>query len=153
MRSSPTLSPTPSPTPQTSQRPLFSTVRSSPTSSTPPSVSLPSSSTNPFLSEVKAQYEAEQAAAEHQRQRELEAEQRRQRQREEQARREQLEAEERQRHAEEKRQAARLHRAQDWLKQLDPTSDEGFWFESFAISYPSKLDAALEYLDALDTTE
>lgn len=39
--------------------------------------------------------------------------------------------------------------AQQWLNNLDPNSDEGFWFEQFAYSYDSKLTAAIEYLQAL----
>ncbi|MDB9374186.1 salt stress protein, Slr1339 family [Nodularia sphaerocarpa] len=38
--------------------------------------------------------------------------------------------------------------AQAWLKTLDPFSSEGFWFEKFAESYPSKLEAAMEYLQS-----
>jgi hypothetical protein len=36
--------------------------------------------------------------------------------------------------------------AKDWLVKLDPLSPEGLWFERFAEGYPSKLDAAIEYL-------
>jgi hypothetical protein len=36
--------------------------------------------------------------------------------------------------------------AEDWLKSLDPLSSEGLWFERFAEQYPSKLEAAMEYL-------
>lgn len=36
--------------------------------------------------------------------------------------------------------------AKDWLEKLDPFSPEGLWFERFAEGYPSKLDAAIEYL-------
>lgn len=36
--------------------------------------------------------------------------------------------------------------AKDWLEKLDPFSSEGLWFERFSESYPSKLDAAIEYL-------
>lgn len=36
--------------------------------------------------------------------------------------------------------------AQDWLKKLDPLSSEGLWFERFAEGYPTKLAAAVEYL-------
>ncbi|MCW6035111.1 hypothetical protein K4A83_02335 [Spirulina subsalsa FACHB-351] len=39
--------------------------------------------------------------------------------------------------------------AEMWLKQLDPDSDEGLWFEEFAYHYPSKLAAAMDYLKAL----
>lgn len=39
------------------------------------------------------------------------------------------------------------NQAQEWLEKLEPLSPEGLWFESFAKSYPSQLDAAIEYLD------
>ena len=42
-----------------------------------------------------------------------------------------------------------IRKAETWLKNLDPYSDEGFWFEQFALSYPSKLAAAMDYLKAL----
>lgn len=42
--------------------------------------------------------------------------------------------------------------AETWLKNLDPYSDEGFWFEQFALSYSSKLEAAIEYLKALNAS-
>ncbi|MBW4477062.1 MAG: hypothetical protein KME54_09335 [Tolypothrix brevis GSE-NOS-MK-07-07A] len=38
------------------------------------------------------------------------------------------------------------NQAKDWLKKLDPLSAEGLWFERFAESYSSKLEAAIEYL-------
>ncbi len=37
-------------------------------------------------------------------------------------------------------------RAKEWLKQLDPLSTEGLWFERFAESYPTKIEAAINYL-------
>lgn len=56
----------------------------------------------------------------------------------------------RQQELEKQRQRKQLtHQAEIWLKNLDPYSDEGFWFEQFASSYPSKLEAAIEYLQAL----
>ena len=36
--------------------------------------------------------------------------------------------------------------AQEWLAKLDPLSSEGLWFERFAQGYPSKLAAAIDYL-------
>jgi thiamine pyrophosphate-dependent acetolactate synthase large subunit-like protein len=36
--------------------------------------------------------------------------------------------------------------AQEWLKQLDPFSPEGLWFERFSEGYADKLEAAMEYL-------
>ena len=41
-------------------------------------------------------------------------------------------------------------KAEAWLKKLDPNSEEGFWFEQFALSYSSKLEAAIDYLKALE---
>ena len=38
--------------------------------------------------------------------------------------------------------------AKEWLEKLDALSTEGMWFESFAQSYPSKLEAAIEYLNS-----
>lgn len=43
-----------------------------------------------------------------------------------------------------------VQKAEEFLKNLDPYSDEGFWFEQFAQSYPSRLQAAIEYLQALE---
>lgn len=44
----------------------------------------------------------------------------------------------------------RLERmARQWLDNLDPLSEEGLWFEEFAYAYPSKLEAAIDYLEAL----
>jgi hypothetical protein len=36
--------------------------------------------------------------------------------------------------------------ANEWLSKLDPFSSEGLWFERFAEAYPSKLEAAVDYL-------
>ncbi|MBV6623574.1 MAG: hypothetical protein KI793_11660 [Rivularia sp. (in: Bacteria)] len=38
--------------------------------------------------------------------------------------------------------------AQEWLDKLEPLSPEGIWFESFSKNYPSKLEAAIEYLNS-----
>lgn len=38
--------------------------------------------------------------------------------------------------------------AQDWLAKLDSLSPEGLWFERFAERYSSKLEAAIDYLQA-----
>jgi hypothetical protein len=43
--------------------------------------------------------------------------------------------------------------AQAWLKQLHPHSQEGLWFEEFAYKYPSKLEAAIDYLQVLSTEQ
>ncbi|BAT54691.1 hypothetical protein NOS3756_36630 [Nostoc sp. NIES-3756] len=45
-----------------------------------------------------------------------------------------------------KQKDALKQQAKDWLEKLDPFSPEGLWFERFAESYSSKLEAAIEYL-------
>lgn len=40
-----------------------------------------------------------------------------------------------------------IARAQAWLDKLDPLSDDGFWFEQFAESYESRIQAALDFLN------
>ncbi len=52
--------------------------------------------------------------------------------------------------AEAKKREELTHKAQSWLKNLNPNSDEGFWFSQFAMSYNSKLEAAIDYLQALE---
>ncbi|MEM9214591.1 MAG: hypothetical protein AAGD25_09615 [Cyanobacteria bacterium P01_F01_bin.150] len=156
---------TPPPTPFSTVRESsdYSSVTEPSSSASIPSSTLPVSftsassrpinktgATDSVLNQVKQQYAAEEAERERQRQEALEADRRLQRQLEEQARQQQLAAERRQRQLEEQRKAELLKKAEIWLKGLDPNSDEGFWFESFAVNYPSKLDAALDYLDAMD---
>jgi CRISPR/Cas system-associated endonuclease Cas3-HD len=70
--------------------------------------------------------------AEEQRQRELELEQR-----------------ERERLQRERRKAIEKQ-AEAWLKELDPVSGEGLWFERFAMNYKSRLEAAIDYLAVAD---
>ncbi|MDB9311947.1 hypothetical protein PN462_02445 [Spirulina sp. CS-785/01] len=47
------------------------------------------------------------------------------------------------------RRKALEKKAKQWLNELDPYSDEGLWFEEFAYNYPSKLEAAIDYLAVL----
>ncbi|MBH8561832.1 hypothetical protein I8748_06520, partial [Nostoc sp. CENA67] len=77
---------------------------------------------------VKADFATQDAALELQKQQELEQE----RIRQQQIKAKQLEALKKQ--------------AKEWLEKLDPFSPEGLWFERFSESYPSKLEAAIEYL-------
>lgn len=81
-----------------------------------------------LLEEVKADF-AEQDMAE-----ELKQQQERQQER---IRQEKLKA---------KQREALKNQAKEWLDKLDPFSTEGLWFERFAEGYPSKLEAAIEYL-------
>ena len=36
--------------------------------------------------------------------------------------------------------------AEQWLKQLDPNSSEGEWFNQYAQRYSDRLQAAVDYL-------
>lgn len=45
-----------------------------------------------------------------------------------------------------KQREALKNQAKEWLDKLDPFSPEGLWFERFAEGYPSKLEAAIKYL-------
>lgn len=69
---------------------------------------------------------------------------------EEKQRAEQLKQEAlRQEHIRKQKQAQLTKQALEWLKSLDSLSDEGFWFEQFAEKFPTRLDAAIAYLDAM----
>jgi uncharacterized membrane-anchored protein YhcB (DUF1043 family) len=86
-----------------------------------------------LLADVKSDFKQKDLAEESQRQEELQAEQ---------VRQEQLNA---------KRKEGLKKEAKSWLKNLDPLSSEGLWFERFAEGYPSKLDAAVEYLQSMES--
>lgn len=93
-----------------------------------PSPPKPPSIIDNILAEVKADVEEQEAAEELRKRQELEQE----RIRQEKIKAQQLEA---------------LRKpAKEWLEKLDPFSSEGLWFERFAEGYPSKLEAAIEYL-------
>ncbi|MEC4816374.1 MAG: hypothetical protein SAK29_24360 [Scytonema sp. PMC 1069.18] len=81
-----------------------------------------------LLAQVKSDFEEKDLAEELQRQQEME---------QERIRQEKLKTQ--------KREAVKIQ-AKDWLEKLDPLSSEGLWFERFAEGYPSKLEAAIEYL-------
>ncbi len=50
---------------------------------------------------------------------------------------------------EQRKREALKERAKEWLSKLELHSEEGLWFEEFAYAYNSKLDAAMDYLQAL----
>ena len=81
-----------------------------------------------LLAEVKADFEQKDLAEKLQKQQEQE---------QERIRQEQLQA---------KKLEELKKQAKDWLAKLDPFSSEGLWFEKFAEGYPSRLEAAIEYL-------
>lgn len=98
-----------------------------------------------LLSEVKAEFEEQQRAQELKHQQELREEQLR---KEQELREQQLRAEQRK----QRQREALTQEATEWLKKLNPRSEEGMWFEDFSYSYPSKLEAAIDYLQALRET-
>ena len=83
-----------------------------------------------MLAEVQADFAAQDAELELRKQQQLEQARLRQ---------EQIQARQRE---------AIKQQAQNWLEKLDPFSPEGLWFERFAQNYPSKLAAAIEYLQS-----
>lgn len=81
-----------------------------------------------LLSQIKIEYQEQDKVEAQQLQQQLQAQQlQRQQQRQKQL------------------EALKFH-AQAWLEKLDPLSSEGLWFERFAEGYPTKLAAAIEYL-------
>lgn len=102
----------------------------------------PSSEEN-LLEQIQQQYQ-QQDQAELQRQQELQRQAEQKQQQESQQKQQRLEQLRIQRRAELEKTAS------DWLKQLNPKSAEGRWFEEFACSYASRLEAAIDYLEALE---
>lgn len=43
----------------------------------------------------------------------------------------------------------KVRQAQVWLKKLEKNSDERYWFDQFAFRYSSRIDAAIDYLQAV----
>ena len=137
---------------QSQKQPLFQEEEFKPSVSVPPTYQPQPSQQNwispaeeSLLAQVKAEFEEQKRAEELKRQ---------QQEREEQLRKEQQEREEQLR-VEQRRQRRRealTQEATEWLKKLNPRSEEGLWFEEFSYSYPSKLEAAIDYLEALRET-
>ncbi len=98
-----------------------------------------------LLAQVRAEVEERERAEELKKQEQLREEQLRKQQ---QLREEQLRAE----HRRQRKREALTQEAKEWLKKLNPRSEEGLWFEEFSYSYPSKLEAAIDYLEALRET-
>lgn len=98
-----------------------------------------------LLAEIKAEFAEQQRTEEIKKQQQLREEQR---QKEQQIKEEQVRVQQQ----EQKRKEALTTEAKEWLKNLNFRSEEGLWFEEFSYSYPSKLEAAIDYLQALGET-
>ncbi|NJR16194.1 MAG: hypothetical protein HC785_11080 [Calothrix sp. CSU_2_0] len=106
----------------------------------------PPAADNRLLEQIKSKYTA-QDQAQHQRQQQEQQQAERQRQQQEQQKQRRLEQLKRE------RRSQLTEAAQTWLKQIDPKSTEGIWFEEFSCNYGSRLEAAIEYLEALQEVD
>lgn len=84
-----------------------------------------------LLETMRAEHEQQQAEAKLEQQRQAQQKQRRLEQLKQQ------------------RRAELTEKATQWLRELDPKSSEGRWFEEFSCNYESRLEAAIDYLEAL----
>lgn len=120
--------------------------------------------TDNLLSQLKVEFveQEQQEAALHQQQRqeeqrrqerELREAQFRERQERERQAQQQQESQRREQQKQERKRQALKQEAEVWLKKLHPNTDEGRWFTEFSYNYPSKLEAAIDYLAALKETK
>ncbi|MEM7594179.1 MAG: hypothetical protein AAF383_22150 [Cyanobacteria bacterium P01_A01_bin.83] len=96
------------------------------------------------LAEIKRKQEAELAEIKRREEIRIAEEKRRQQ--------ELIELQKRKELRERKRKEALREEAKEWLVELDPRSEEGKWFEEFSYSYENKLQAAIDYLEAMRET-
>lgn len=97
-----------------------------------------------LLGDLKQHYQRQEEAAIAQQEAAIQAQQI-------QAEREEQEKQKRQAALKKTRRQRLIPTAQTWLKQLKPNSPEGRWFEDFSCNYESKLEAAIDYLEALES--
>lgn len=83
-------------------------------------IQVTSDSEDPLVVELRAEYEQQEQQAKLQQQQQLE-----------------------------QQRQAKIEQAKAWLKNLDPISQEGLWFEQLAEKYSSKLEAAIDYLGTM----
>lgn len=95
-----------------------------------------------LLAELQAQYSEHDRAAALRQQQAAQAVQRKQQQQE-------REKQNRLKQLKQQRRAALSKQAEVWLRKLNPSSEEGRWFDEFSCGYESRLEAAIDYLEAL----
>ena len=142
-------------------------------SSSPTPISSPSSNSSNFvgdklthnlLNQLKTEFaeQEQQEAAVHQQQlqeeqrqqeRELREAQFRERQERERQAQQQQESQRREQQKQERKHQALKQEAEVWLKKLHPNTEESRWFQEFSYNYPSKIEAAIDYLSALKETK
>lgn len=139
--------------------------------STPTIKTLNSSKVDSDLAQIKAEYEAQDKAQAVAKQEQLKVEHEKPNKTQESAKQEQLKAEYKepnkaqeifvkqeqplaekvvQKHSHVQTHREKVRQAQVWLKNLDKNSDERFWFDQFAFKYSSRIDAAIDYLQAVN---
>ena len=96
------------------------------------------------LAEAKRQAEAKLAEEKRQAEAKLAEEKRRQQ--------ELIELQQREELRDRRRKEALREEAKTWLLKLNPRSEEGRWFQEFSYSYENKLQAAIDYLEAMQET-
>ena len=89
---------------------------------------------NPLIQELKGEFEEKKKEEEIRKQQQL------------------IEAKKQEDLRRQRRRKALSKKAEEWLKKLDPNTEEGLWFEEFSYAYESKLEAAIDYLEALRET-
>ncbi|MEB3294856.1 MAG: hypothetical protein VKJ24_17000 [Synechococcales bacterium] len=95
---------------------------------------------------LKTEYQERDRQAEQQRQQEIQ-------QQVEQQRQQDLQRQQRIEALRQQRRAEITQTAEAWLRQLKPKSKEGQWFAEFACRYDSPLEAAIDYLEALQEVD
>jgi hypothetical protein len=96
------------------------------------------------LAEIQRQAEAKLAEEKRQEEARLAEEKRHQQ--------ELIELQQRQELRDRRRKEALREEAKTWLLKLNPRSEEGKWFQEFSYSYENKLQAAIDYLEAMQET-
>lgn len=102
------------------------------------------------LAQIKAEYEKQDKAQEIVKQERLLAEHEAQNKAQEIVKQEQQQAETVLQQVQVKTHREKVRQAQVWLKNLSKDSDERFWFDQFAFKYSSRIDAAIDYLQAVN---
>lgn len=105
--------------------------------------------------EIKRREEAKQAEAKRRESAKLAEQKRQEEAKQAEAKRRQQELIELQQQEElrnRRRKEALREEAKQWLVKLDPKSEEGRWFKEFSYSYENKLQAAIDYLEAMRET-
>ncbi|WP_341737485.1 hypothetical protein [Microcoleus sp. CAWBG640] len=95
------------------------------------------------LAQIKAEYQAQEQAEEVAKQEQLLAE-------DEAQNKAQKTLKQEPQQVEVKTHREKVRQAQVWLKNLSKDSDERFWFDQFAFKYSSRIDAAIDYLQAVN---